>query len=73
MKLVYEADNGIEAQLARDLLEDKNIFVRVDGELLQGAIGELQAMGLVRVLVPEEQFDEAKAIIDRDWNESLQL
>ena len=62
MKLVYAADNGIEAQLVRDILERENI-VRVDGEFLQGAIGELQSMGLVRVLVPEAHYDRAKEIL----------
>ena len=73
MKLVYSADNGIEAQLVRDILERENIFVRVDGEFLQGAIGEIQAMGLVRVLVPEAHYDRAREILDRDWNESSEL
>jgi hypothetical protein len=73
MKLVYAADNGIEAQLVRDILERENIFVRVDGEFLQGAIGELQSMGLVRVLVPKAHYDRAKEILNRDWHDSSEL
>lgn len=69
MKLLYAADNGIEAQLLRDMLEHEGVFVRVDGELLQGAIGELQAMGLVRVLVHENDFSRAEEIL-KEWQEN---
>lgn len=69
MKLLFEADNAIEARLIADLLERENIFVRIDGELLQGAIGELQAMGLVRVLVFEADLQRAQKILDDEWHE----
>ncbi len=46
-----------------NLLEQQGITGRVEGEYLQGGIGELQAMGFVRVLVPEKDYAEAKKII----------
>ena len=68
MQLLYEANNGIEAQLIRDMLEREGIFVRVDGEYLQGGIGDLQSMGIVRVLVPETDLPRAKEIIQQEWD-----
>ncbi len=49
-----------------NLLEQCRITGRVEGEYLQGGIGELQALGFVRVLVAEEDYDQAKKII-REW------
>lgn len=53
-----------------DLLGQQRIVGRIEGEYLQGGVGGLQAMGLVRVLVHESDYQEAKRII-REW-ESLQ-
>jgi hypothetical protein len=53
-----------------NLLEQAGIRGRIDGEYLQGGVGELQAMNYVRVLVSERDVDEALNII-RDW-ESVQ-
>jgi hypothetical protein len=71
MQVVFQANNGIEAQLIRDMLEREDIFVRVDGELLQGGVGELQALGLVRVLVPEAHVSRAREIIAQQWDEPV--
>lgn len=53
-----------------NLLEQQGISGHIEGEYLQGGIGELQAMGLVRVLVSDEDYDAAKKIIN-EW-ESIQ-
>jgi len=70
MILVYEANDAIEAHMMQDLLERNHIGSRIDGELLQGGIGEIQTMGLVTVLVEEDDFDNAKSIID-EWEYSI--
>jgi hypothetical protein len=66
MKCVYEASNTIEAHLVNNLLISEAIHGRIDGEYLAGGIGELQAIGLIRVMVPEAEYERAMAII-RDW------
>jgi hypothetical protein len=70
MRSVFEASSGLDAHMVLNLLETHGIKGRVEGEYLQGGIGELQAMGFVRVLVADEDYAEASKIIS-EW-ESIQ-
>jgi len=63
---VYEASSGLDAHMILHLLEQQHISGRIEGEYLQGGIGELQAMGFVRVQVAEEDHARAKQIIS-EW------
>jgi hypothetical protein len=65
MKCVYETSTGLDAHMILNLLEQEGISGRVDGEYLQGGIGELQAMNFVRVLVSDVDYTEAKNIINK--------
>jgi len=67
MKLIYEASNIIEAHLILNLLEQAKLVARIDGEYLQGGIGELQAIGGMRVMVQESDFSQAQDIIQQ-WD-----
>jgi hypothetical protein len=71
MKCVYEASTGLDAHMILNLLEQRGISGRTEGEYLQGGIGELSAMGFVRVLVAEEDYAGAMQIIS-EW-EAIQL
>lgn len=66
MRVVYEAENVIDAHLVKGLLENAEIMAFVRGEYLAGAIGELPVMGLVAVLVPESQYAAADRLL-REW------
>jgi hypothetical protein len=66
MKCVFEASSGLDAHMILNLLETHGITGRIEGEYLQGGIGELQAMGLVRVLVADEDHAAARQIIG-EW------
>ena len=66
MKSVFEASTGLEAHMILNLLEVRRITGRIEGEYLQGGVGELQAMGFVRVLVADEDYTEARQIIS-EW------
>ncbi len=70
MRLVYEATNAIEGHMLVHLLEQSDIYARLDGELLTGAVGELQAIGVVRVMVNADDYAAAKRIID-DWDAAM--
>lgn len=70
MRSVFEASSGLDAHMILNLLETHGISGRIEGEYLQGGIGELQAMGFVRVLVEDEDYATAREII-REW-ESVQ-
>lgn len=65
MVVVYEAENAIEAHLLRGLLEQAGVSTHVSGEYLLGAMGDLPARGLVRLLVDEADFSEARSVIAR--------
>lgn len=67
MKSVYEASSGLDAHVILNLLEQHGISGRIEGEYLQGGIGELAAMGFVRVLVADEDHATAKQIIS-EWD-----
>ena len=66
MKSVYETSTGLDAHMILNLLEQRSISGRIEGEYLQGGIGELSAMGFVRVLVADENYAEAMQIIS-EW------
>lgn len=66
MILVYESDGPVEAHLMKNMLAQANIESHIHGELLVGGIGDLQAIGIVRLLVDEKDYDIAKEIIE-DW------
>lgn len=66
MQTVFEANNELEAQMILDLLRRSGIDGELAGESLPGAMGELQAIGLVRVLARPEDASSARRVI-RDW------
>ena len=66
MKCVYEASSGLDAHMILNLLEQRGISGRIEGEYLQGGIGELSAMGFVRVMVDEKDLAAAMQIIG-EW------
>jgi len=66
MKCVFEASNGVEAHMIKNLLLLENVETEVYGEHLQGGVGDLQAFGMVRVMVSEEDYPKAHQIIV-DW------
>jgi hypothetical protein len=70
VKSVFEASSGLEAHMILNLLEQRGISGRIEGEYLQGGVGELPALGLVRVLVAEEDYAAARQTIG-EW-ESVQ-
>lgn len=67
MKCIFEASSGLEAHMISNLLQQVGITSRIDGEYLQGGVGELQAMGFVRVLVDDSDYLNAQDII-KSWD-----
>lgn len=65
-KLAFDASSNIEAHLVMHQLQQAGIDARIEGEYLQGGVGDLAAIGNVRVLVDEKDLDEAKAVI-AEW------
>ena len=69
MKIVYSPSNVAEAHMLVDLLKQQNIEAFIRGEHLQGAIGELPAMGVLQIEVAEHDVEEATRFLN-DWDDS---
>ncbi|MCH9799498.1 MAG: DUF2007 domain-containing protein [Betaproteobacteria bacterium] len=63
MIIIYHAANSLDANMIKSLLEQFHIRAFIQGEYLQGGMGELPAADLVTVSVDDENFTEAKKII----------
>ena len=70
MKIVFDANNSLEAHLVLGMLNQAGIDGIISGEYLQGAMGELPAFGLVKILVSDQDYQEASEII-ADWQDTL--
>lgn len=66
MKSIYEASTALDAHMILNLLAQEGIVGRIEGEYLPGAVGEIQAMNLVRVMVDDADYEVAGKVI-RDW------
>ena len=69
MKKIYSAQNAIDAHIVKGMLEQQGIQARVNGEYLQGGIGELPLIGLVTVSVAEEDYEKALEVLREYENE----
>jgi putative signal transducing protein len=59
VKIVYRAENIIDANLVKGALAQEGITAFVSGEYLTGAIGELPAWNLVAVMVADLDVERA--------------
>lgn len=72
VQVAYEPGNLIEAHLVKGLLAQAGIESWVRGEHLVGAIGELPAIGLLAVMVADEDAEQARGVIE-DWNHATPI
>lgn len=70
MRELYQPANAIEANLLLHVLQSEGVRVRLDGEYLQGAMGELPAAGLLRIMVEDEDYAHGREIV-ADWDKPL--
>lgn len=64
MKTLYQAASSIEAHMLVDLLKQQGTTAHIEGEHLQGAIGGLAAVGLIRIVVDDADYAHARTLID---------
>lgn len=69
MQIIYRAANLADAHLVRQLLESEGVPAFIQGEYLQGAVGELPANTEVFVHVHDAHVDAARAVV-ADWESS---
>jgi len=60
---VFRGSDYIQSQLLAGLLRDSGIEVFLQGALLQGALGELPAMGHLSIMVDETDRTAAELLI----------
>jgi len=65
MKYAYEAVDSIEAHMILNMLEQVGIQGQVNGDYLQGGVGELPASGIVKVSVDEADYEQAREVIEQ--------
>lgn len=63
MKFVYQAENLLDAHLVKGALESHGIPAFVAGEHLTGGIGQLPTMGLLAVMVADDDVAGAEALV----------
>ena len=63
MKVIYQAENAIDANLLKGLLEQTGIMAFVNGEYLQGGIGELPPGGLITVSVADADLEATMRVV----------
>ena len=66
MIIIYRAANIADAHLMRQLLENEGIPAFIQGEYLQGAVGDLPANTEILVHVADDNAAAARAIVD-EW------
>lgn len=66
MITIYHAINSLDAYMIKGLLEQYGIQGYVQGEYLQGGIGELPTLNLVSVSIDDKHQIEARKII-MEW------
>ena len=72
MRIIYRAENIIDANLVRNALALEGIEAYVSGEYLTGAVGELPVWNLVSVMVADRDVECATPIaqaVDADLRE----
>ena len=63
---VYIADSTLDAQLVQDLLHGAGITAHIYGRNVEGAIPDVPATGLIRVVVEDGEAEQARELI-QDW------
>lgn len=63
MKIIFRANDILEAHIISGMLTSQGVATYVGGHYLQGAIGDLAALGFANVFVEDEQADLAEQLL----------
>lgn len=66
MRLLYQAEHLYDAQMVHNLLQQHGLHGWIEGAALIGAVGELPANNLVRVVVANSDYEAARQLLN-DW------
>ncbi|GAB4358768.1 MAG: DUF2007 domain-containing protein [Methylohalobius sp. ZOD2] len=65
MRQIYQADDILEANIVKGMLEHHGIDAHIHGQHLQGGIGLLPVTGLISLWVEDDQVSAARQLIDQ--------
>ncbi|GLK87843.1 putative signal transducing protein [Pseudomonas turukhanskensis] len=63
MQRIYEPQDLMEAELLTSMLASEGVEAHITGGHLLGAAGDLPAMGLLGLMVPNQQAEHARGLI----------
>lgn len=63
MRVVYHAENIVDAHLVKDALDHAGIPCFINGEYLAGGIGQLPARDFLTVSVPDVCVEDAGPVV----------
>lgn len=63
MKIIFRANDILEAHIIAGMLNSQGVETYVGGHYLQGAIGDLAALGFANVFVADEQAEQAEQLL----------
>jgi hypothetical protein len=64
MQRIYEPQDLLEAELLMGMLASEGVEAHLAGRHLLGAVGELPALGLLGLLVEDDDAEHARRLID---------
>ena len=65
MQVVFEANDALEAHIVKGMLQAHGLEVTVQGDMLQGGVGELPPLGYARVMVEDDDYVPAREVIEQ--------
>lgn len=63
MRIIYRAENLIDAHLVKDTLDQAGIPCFINGEYLIGGVGQLPARDFIAVSVPDPYVEAAEPLV----------
>jgi len=63
MKIVYRANDIIEAHIVAGMLRAQGLDSHVGGHYLQGAVGDLSPLGFATVMVSDQEYAAAEGFV----------
>lgn len=69
MQIIFRANDILEAHIIAGMLNSQGIATYVGGHYLQGAVGDLSALGFANVFVADDQTEQAEQLL-RDYQQA---
>ena len=68
MKIIFKANDILEAHIVAGMLQSYGIEAHVGGHYLQGAAGDVAPLGIANILVQDDDIEQAERIVSQYQN-----